>query len=115
MSTLRKIEDVEHHSNFVVKNLWKVVGFGVMLSLAVPAQGLGDYELKGPSILSMMDTEYWEAVFGIAILYIGCFIVFHFGWKLQDSLYLKELNEKKDQLIKELGIIVDKGQPPSNL
>ncbi|MGJ8592268.1 MAG: hypothetical protein ACSHXF_06955 [Aquaticitalea sp.] len=113
LSTLRKIEDVHLHKGYVIKNLWKIVIFGVMISLAVPAQGLGDFELKGPSILKIMKADYWEAAFVIAILYTMCFIVFHIGWKWEDSQYLKELYEKKHRLIKELGITMEDEQSSS--
>lgn len=107
MSTLRQIEDVHQHEGYVVKHFWKIVGLGVLLSLAVPAQGLGESEFKGTSILILMEAEYWQVSLIIGSLYTIFITIFHLGWKLQDYLYLKELNEKKERLIKELGIVAE--------
>ena len=106
LSTLRQIEDVHKHEGYVVKNLWKIVALGVLLSLAIPAQGLGESDFKGKSILIIMEAEYWQVSLIIGSLYTVFIVIFHFGWKLQDYLYLKELNEKKDRLIKELGLLI---------
>ena len=53
-----------------------------------------------------MEAEYWQVSLIIGSLYTVFIVIFHFGWKLQDYLYLKELNEKKDRLIKELGLLI---------
>ena len=106
LSTLRQIEDVHKHEGYVVKNLWKIVALGVLLSLAIPGQGLGESDFKGKSILIIMEAEYWQVSLIIGSFYTVFIVIFHFGWKLQDYLYLKELNEKKERLIKELGLLI---------
>ena len=105
LSTLREIEDVHLHEGFIIKNIWKVLAIGVLLSLAIPAQGLGTSEFKGPSILVLMEAAYWQVALIIAVLYTIFCTIGHFGWKLQETLYLKELYQKKEQLIRELGIV----------
>ena len=86
-----------------------------MLSLAVPSQGLGSYDFKGTSILVIMEAEFWQVSLIIGTLYTIFLIVFHYGWKLQDYLYLKELNAKKDRLIKELGLMTVKDDSFENI
>lgn len=105
LATLRKIEKAHLHEGFIVKNFWRLLALGVLLSLAIPAQGLGMFDFKGTSILELMEATYWEVALIIAVLYTIFCTIGHFGWKLQDYLYLKELNEKKERLIKELGIL----------
>lgn len=105
VSTLRQIEEVHKHEGFIAKNFWRIFALGVLLSLAVPAQGLGTYEYKGTSILELMDATYWEVALIIALLYTIFCTIGHFGWKLQDGLHLKELYAKKERLTRELGIV----------
>ncbi len=88
-----------------MKNFWRLCALGVLLSLAVPAQGLGESEFKGTSILKIIDASYWQVALIIASLYTIICVIGHIGWKIQDGLYLKELYEKRDQLMKELGIV----------
>lgn len=102
-STLRQIEEVHLHEGFIAKNFWRIFALGVLLSLAVPAQGLGTYEYKGTSVLELMDATYWEVALIIAVLYTVFCTIGHLGWKLQDALYLKELYAKKERLMRELG------------
>lgn len=101
---LKRIEGINVQQNFFIRHLKKTVGLGLLLSLSIPAQGLGTTTFKGPSILAFMELSYWELALIIAIFYtFGCFIG-HFVWKLQDDRYLKELHEEKEQLMRELGI-----------
>jgi hypothetical protein len=110
LATLRQIEDVHKHQGFIMKNFWRLLALGLLLSLAIPAQGLGVSEFKGTSILQLMEATYWEVALIIAILYTIFCTIGHFAWKLQDYLYLKELYQKKERLMKELGLLVVRDQ-----
>lgn len=94
---------MHQHEGFIAKNFWRIFALGVLLSLAVPAQGLGTYEYKGTSILELMEATYWEVALIIAALYTIFCTIGHLGWKLQDALHLKELYAKKERLMRELG------------
>ena len=105
LATLRHIERRKNQMDYFRRNIYQTVGLGALLSLSIPGQGLGNFEFKGPSILEIMNMSYWELAFSIAFFYgMGC-IIGHFVWKWQDILYLKELQERKDQLMRELGFI----------
>ena len=104
LSILRRIERVNTEKNFIARNIKKIVGLGVLLSLAFPAQGLGTNDFKGTSILVSMGLSYWELAFCIAFLFTCCCVVGHLGWKLENTLYLKELNAEKAKLMRELGM-----------
>ncbi|MEO8773729.1 MAG: hypothetical protein ABI371_05300 [Gelidibacter sp.] len=102
LATEYKIERIKNQSGFLVKNLWKVIGFGVFISFWAPTYRSGPFAFKNESALQASDYSYLFLVGLTALGYtVVCFLG-SFIWKWQDDQQLKILIKKKEQLEKEL-------------
>ena len=101
-ATINKIDTLKKETNFFVKNVWKVAGFGIFVSFWAPIfkPSHGIYHRK--SAIEVSDLSYPEIVIMTAFLYIIACILGHFIWKLQDKIKLQKLLERKKQLETEL-------------
>ncbi len=99
----RKIESNKKQKGFFVRHLWKVIGLGVLTSIAGPSQVQEDYfGRRGKNALELSGLEYVELVFAFAFFYtLACFIG-HCVFSWQDKKALKALEKRKAQLEKAL-------------
>ncbi len=97
-----KIKTTIEDSGFFVKNLWKVIGFGLLFSLWAPMYSGGDELRETRSALEVSELNYFELVILSAIVYsFFCFLA-HVTWKFQDEKKLKRLRKRKYELEKEI-------------
>ncbi len=97
-----KIKSTHKQSNYLLKNKWKVIGFGIIFSILVPNYSGGNSISGYKSVLVLSGLSYKQ--FGIltACLYFSTCILAHFIWKRQDEKRLKKLETRKKQLEEEL-------------
>ena len=105
-ATIYKIENVKREQNFLIKNIWKVIGFGIALSILAPVYSpRSNYPpyTKRESLINTSQYSHFEIVLGTAILYLICCLIYHFVIaKIQDHFKLKKLNTLKSKLEKEI-------------
>ena len=105
-ATLGRINNIQRQKGFMVRNLWKVIAFGIFVSFWAP---LGRGSMKGFAVKSPIDVggyTYFEMVIGTAVGYTFFCILSHYIWKFQDKKDLKRLNNRKNRLEKELGLSI---------
>lgn len=104
-ATENKIESNLSQSGFFVRNLWKVIGFGVLMAIWAPIHTPeSDLLLERTSAMESSDLSYYELVISTAVFYtIVCFLG-HLIWKWQDKKALNKLLKRKEELETELGI-----------
>lgn len=93
-----KIESNIRQRGFFVRHLWKVIGFGLFVSIWAPTKGLNPHGFKQKSAIEASDFSYYELMAITAIGYtIICFLG-HFIWKRQDKKALERLLKRKNEL-----------------
>lgn len=103
-ATKNKIVRIVDQSAFFIRNLWKVIGFGIFVSFWAPTKIPYSHGFKRKSAIEISDLSYYQLVILTAILYtVVCFIA-HFIWRWQDKQALIKLLKKKVRLETELGI-----------
>ncbi|WP_203292505.1 hypothetical protein [Luteirhabdus pelagi] len=103
-ATLNKIESNRRQSNYFIRNIWKVIGFGIFVSIWAPTKAPDHLGFDRKSAVEVGELGYYELVVITALLYtLVCFIA-HFVWKYQDKKALHKLLKRKLELEKELGI-----------
>ena len=102
-ATEYKIERTRNQRGFFVRNFWKVVGFGIFVSIWAPGQGIYHHGFKRKSAIEVSDLSYVELSIITAVGYTIVCILGHFIWKHQDQKRLERLIKKKEQLERELG------------
>lgn len=101
-ATINKINSIKNQSGFFVRNLWKVIGFGIIMSIWAPTQTPYAHGFKRKSAMEVSDLNYIELAILTAVLYtLVCFLG-HFIWKGQDKRALRKLEKRKEQLESEL-------------
>lgn len=97
-ATLYKIEAIKEESSFVFKHFWRLVAFGIIISLRTP------YDISKYFKNSLKDREHYyiELVLIFAVTYILFVLVFHFSSKYQNNHQLKKLLKLKDKLEREI-------------
>lgn len=97
-ATLYKIKRIEQEENFLTRNKWFVIAFGVIISLRSP------YDIIKYSNDQFKDYEnaYIEMVFIFAITYTGFCLVYHFSSIYQDKKNLERLYKTKALLEREI-------------
>lgn len=98
LATEYKIESLKDQSGFFVRNLWKVIGFGIFISFWAPSFRSGSNAFRNQSALQVSDYGYFTLVIFTAIGYgLICFII-ALAWRWQDKKQLEALMKKKAQL-----------------
>lgn len=97
-ATKYKIKRIHSESGFFIKNIWKVIIFGIGFSFWTPFYR-GDHE---KSILEKEEYTYIELVLFSASVYVCFCLLGHFVWGIQDKRSLKKLIKKKEILEIEL-------------
>ena len=103
-ATLNKIESHNKQTNFFIRNIWKVIGFGIFVSIWAPTQTAGHYISNRKTAIEVSGLSYHLLVLLTGVLYIAACFLAHFVWKKQDEKTLKKLLTKKNNLELELGI-----------
>ncbi len=99
-----KIKTTKKQSGFFIKNIWKVVGFGIFFSFWAPTYTGEDYISGDRSVMNLAGMSYYELVILTASLYTGFSFLAHFIWNYQDKAKINRLEKRKKQLEKELSI-----------
>ena len=97
-ATLYKIERIEQEENFLTRNKWFVIAFGVIISLRSPY----DIIKHNPEYMKDYDNAYIEMVFIFAITYTCFCLVYHFSSIYQDKKNLERLYKTKALLEREI-------------
>ncbi|WP_237276508.1 hypothetical protein [Tenacibaculum ovolyticum] len=102
-ATRYKIENVIEQQNFLIKNKWKVIGFGVLITIWAPT-----YRSQGPlmqtrkSLVEKEEYSYLELMLLCAIVYIVFCLLYHFSSLYQDRKELKRLRNLEKNLEEEI-------------
>ncbi len=94
-ATLNKIESHKAQSNFFIRNIWKVIGFGIFVSIWAPTERPEHYLSNRKSSLEVSDLSYYELVILTAVLYTAVCFLAHFIWKQQEKKAMRKLMTKK--------------------
>ena len=97
-ATKNKIASNLNQSNYFGRNIWKVIGFGILVSLWAPTYS----DNKGKTIMDEGNFSYFEAVLFTAVIYTVFCLLGHFIWGMQDRKKHERLMERKRQLKAEL-------------
>lgn len=97
-ATENKISSNIKQSNFFGRNLWQVIGFGILVSLWAPIYSGSN----GRTIMEEGNLTYFEAVLFTAVVYSVFCLLGHFIWGMQDKRKHKQLMLRKKQLEAEL-------------
>lgn len=99
-ATKNKIDRNIRQSRYFIRNLWQVIGFGILVSIWAPF----NTDSSGKSVLEVSELSYYEFMMATALVYtFFCFLA-HFIWGNQDKKQLQQLLERKKQLEDQLGI-----------
>ena len=96
-----KIKTTKKESGFFIKNIWKVVGFGIFLA---PTYSSEDYLSGHRSVMNSAAMDYYGLVILTASIYTLFSFLAHFIWQYQDKIKINRLEKRKNQLEKELSI-----------
>ncbi|MCR8666527.1 hypothetical protein NO995_02460 [Aestuariibaculum sp. M13] len=100
-----KIETIIRESNFIQKNIWKVIGFGIIVSLWAPTYSNRHSLSRRKSALDISNLSYYELVLLTAIVFTVICVLTHYSIKYQDGKKLKQLHTRKLELEKELNMV----------
>ncbi|MCM4161621.1 hypothetical protein FHG64_05700 [Antarcticibacterium flavum] len=100
-ATENKIASNIRQSNYFGRNLWQVIGFGILVSLYAPTHSSGN---KGKMLYEDSELSYFELVVSTAVVYTVFCMLGHFIWGYQDRRKHERLMERKRQLEAELKI-----------
>jgi hypothetical protein len=95
-----KIKQLEKNSNFLKKEIVKVILIGIIFSLLAPMYR-GEEDISGSqrdSALERMDGNYLNTVLLAAGVYISFCLLGHFIWGIQDRKKMKYLLERKSKI-----------------
>ncbi|WP_047247475.1 hypothetical protein [Maribacter thermophilus] len=105
-----RIRSTIRNSGFFVKNLWKVIGFGIFFAIWAPTYVSVDQLGRSKSAMETSGLEYKELVILTAVLYTFFSFLAHFIWQKQDRKRLNRLEQRKRELENELGLNIKKTQ-----
>lgn len=103
-ATNYKIENVKREENFILRNIWKVIGFGVVFTFSTPLYRSRDsYGIEGKSISEIGNNySYAELCLICGLTFTVLCILHHFSSKYQDNKKLKKLEKLKQDLELEI-------------
>jgi hypothetical protein len=101
LATEYKIASNLRQSNYFGRNLWQVIGFGIIVSLYAPIHSSGS---NGKMLYEDSDLSYLELAVSTAVVYTVFCLLGHFIWGFQDRKKHERLMKRKKQLEEELGI-----------
>lgn len=98
LATTYKIERVKEQSNYIKKNINRVIIIGTLLSFWAPFYTTDN----GKSVVDELNLSYTDSVvLTFSIILFFC-ILGHFVWNFQDKQRIKKLMKKKEELEKQL-------------
>lgn len=101
-SIKNKIDSNIKQTGFLIRNIWKVIAFGIYVSFWAPTYRSTDsIGHARKSAFEFSDLNYYQIVLITAILYTVAYFVSHFIWSWQDRKVLKKLLLKKEELEEE--------------
>lgn len=106
-----KIKTAKAHSGIIIRNIWKVIGFGIFVSLWAPTHNSGHYISGRRPVLERSDLSYWQIVALTAIVYSSFCILGHFVWRFQDKRKIRKLEKRRSYLEQELGLLQSEMNP----
>ncbi|RXJ52842.1 hypothetical protein [Gelidibacter gilvus] len=100
LATEYKIENIRTQTGFFVRNIWKIIGFGIFISFWAPTHQTSAAGFKSKSALQINDYNYLDLVLMTAFGYTVCCFIGHYIWSWQDKKQLKKLIQKRNNLKK---------------
>lgn len=104
LATEYKIENIKNQVGYLVRNIWKVISFGIFISFWAPTYHTSVAGFRNKAALQVSDYSYLALVVMTAFGYTACCFIGHYIWNWQDKKQLKTLIQKKEQLEKELSV-----------
>ncbi len=102
-ATIYRIENTIREQNFLLKNLWKVIGLGILFSFWAPTFRSSDaFHQKSESMFQKGDHTYTKLVVICGLTYIVLCFIYHFSSKYQNKKKLTQLLELKKRLEEEI-------------
>lgn len=101
-ATLYKIENTKREQNFLLKNKWKVLLFGIGFSLWAPLYQPQSRFSQRNSLASESEFSYVQLLVTCAIVYVVLCLLYHFVSEYQHKKRLQELTSLKNKLEQEI-------------
>ncbi|AGC77324.1 hypothetical protein LX97_01626 [Nonlabens dokdonensis] len=105
-----KIERAERNKNWIGRNWFNVLLFGVFISFVGPVwthQPDGIYRKKAVKALDYSDFDYVGTVAYVFVVYSICITIAYFVWKHQDEKKIRKLKAHRKELENELKVLLD--------
>ncbi|CAL2089459.1 conserved hypothetical protein [Tenacibaculum sp. 190524A05c] len=102
-ATIFKIENVKREQDFLLRHLWKVIGLGILFSFWAPTRRpKREFLQHGESMLDLGEYSYTTLVLICAGVYTSLCFIYYVVSKYQDQRKLKNLEELKRNLEREI-------------
>ena len=96
------------NQNFFVKNIWKVIGFGIVFTIWAPSYRGGHYlSTNRRTIGELSEMSNLQISITAASVYTVFCILGHVVWNYQDKRKLSKLQKRKAALEKEIATLSD--------